>query len=66
MLVLGFVLSKRTVAFEKFVQHTAKTEPIGRGVVCRSLGQDLWSHVAMGADRGMGFLFAEITSEPEI
>ena len=66
MLVSRLVLSERTVAFEKFIEHTAKTKPIGRRVVGRALGQDLRSHVAVGADRGMGLLFAKVTSEAQV
>lgn len=47
--VLRFVLSKRTVPFQKLEQHASERKPIRTGVVHCTLGQHFRRHVTVGA-----------------
>ena len=60
------MLSEGAVAFEEFVEHATKAEPVGRRIVCRSFGKNLGCHVSMGAHRGVRLLLTEVTCQAQV
>lgn len=61
--VFGFVLPKRRMTLQQFVQHAAQAEPVGRRIVRCALRQHFGRHIAMCADRGVRLLLGVITGE---
>jgi len=66
MLVLGLVLSERTVAFEEFVDHAAKAEPVSTRVVAGTFAQDFRCHVAVRSNRSVRLLFAVVARQAQV
>lgn len=58
MFILGLVLPERAMAFQQFVDHAAKTEPIGAAVIAHALTKNLRGHVTVRSNAGVWLLFA--------